>query len=230
MQGAIPVELAGQCLELLPQGGVFWPAQQALIVADLHLGKEASFRKSCIPVPSGATEGTLGLVASMLELLPVNKVIFLGDLFHAKSSASKDVLQTVDGFFERFDDNRFLLTIGNHDRNISALLDRWPIQAAESIELESIEFAHHPLTGVELACRGEEELRVCGHLHPAARLSYVTDSLRKLPCFWYTDRQLILPAIGEFTGTHRIQPGADDRVWVIADSQVIEVKTATARL
>jgi hypothetical protein len=36
-----------------------------------------------------------------------------------------------------------------------------------------------------------------------------------------------VPAFGEFTGTYKIKPKADDRVWVIAENKVIEVSKKT---
>jgi uncharacterized protein len=34
----------------------------------------------------------------------------------------------------------------------------------------------------------------------------------------------VLPAFGEFTGTYTVQPKSGDRVFVVAENQVIEMK------
>jgi uncharacterized protein len=64
---------------------------------------------------------------------------------------------------------------------------------------------------------------VCGHLHPAYRVSSKTDSVGKLPCFWLSNRQFVLPAIGEFTGTKVIHPSKSDQTWVIAENHILRV-------
>jgi len=38
----------------------------------------------------------------------------------------------------------------------------------------------------------------------------------------------VLPAFGEFTGTYTVQPTSGDRVFVVADDRVIEMKAGVA--
>ena len=45
----------------------------------------------------------------------------------------------------------------------------------------------------------------------------------RLPCFWLTPRGAVLPAFGSFTGSVSVVPGPEDRVFVIADQEVIGV-------
>ena len=52
---ALNVHVAGEDLLLLPEKAVYWPAEQMLIVADIHFGKAASFRALGVPVPRGTT-------------------------------------------------------------------------------------------------------------------------------------------------------------------------------
>ena len=51
----LPVNVAGETLWLLPERALWWPAQRVLWVADLHLGKAATYRALGQPVPSGTT-------------------------------------------------------------------------------------------------------------------------------------------------------------------------------
>ncbi|MDZ7683105.1 MAG: hypothetical protein U5J63_15710 [Fodinibius sp.] len=60
-----------------------------------------------------------------------------------------------------------------------------------------------------------------GHIHPAVQLSGQGRQRMKLPCFYFGSRYGILPAFGEFTGTHVIEPDHDDRIFMIVDSQII---------
>jgi len=45
----------------------------------------------------------------------------------------------------------------------------------------------------------------------------------KLPCFFQTQNQLILPAFGEFTGTFVLMPETDDCVYAIAKDRIVKV-------
>ena len=38
----------------------------------------------------------------------------------------------------------------------------------------------------------------------------------RLPCFWFGEKYGVLPAFGDFTGTHRIKPKKGDQVYVCA--------------
>ena len=49
----------GQRLELMADRAVYWSAQQAILVADLHWGKDATFRAHGIPVSRGQLEDEL---------------------------------------------------------------------------------------------------------------------------------------------------------------------------
>ena len=55
MSTPYPVRLAGEELWLLPEKALYWPAQQALLIADVHFGKAAAYRSLGQPVPQGTT-------------------------------------------------------------------------------------------------------------------------------------------------------------------------------
>ena len=52
------VQINNNHLILHPSGAVYWEEKQTLLLADVHLGKVAHFRKNGISVPSKA-EGCL---------------------------------------------------------------------------------------------------------------------------------------------------------------------------
>jgi metallophosphoesterase superfamily enzyme len=45
----------------------------------------------------------------------------------------------------------------------------------------------------------------------------------RLPCFWLTPRTAVLPAFGSFTGSAAVVPSPGDRVFVVADGEVLPV-------
>lgn len=221
----IDVDFHGLTLRLLHECGVYWPGQGILFVADTHFGKEATFRHHAIPVPRGGTDGTLRQIASMLRATDAGRLVILGDMFHARSSLSSDVLDSIDRFFEEHDRLRCTLVRGNHDARIGALPSDWPLTIVDpGARIETLSMGHSP-SDYEAGM----ELMLCGHIHPAVRLGVGDDRMR-LACFWQRQRILHLPAIGRFTGSHTIRPHRGDRVWVVTDQEVIEKRTRNRRV
>jgi uncharacterized protein len=212
----IDTELAGHRFQLFADCGLFWPAQSLLFVADTHFGKEATFRRGGIPVPSGTTDATLNKIAQLLRRTGAKRFCILGDMLHARSSIATDVRKSLEKFFSEFSDREMTLVRGNHDVRVGALPSSWPIEVINPGKLiENVALGHHP---GELP--DNSQLYLCGHIHPAIRVSSKTERLSKLPCFWYSQGQLVLPAIGEFTGTHLVKLSAGDRAWIVAEQQI----------
>ncbi len=216
---SLSVSIEGLDFRLHAKRGVFFPEQQTLFIADTHFGKEATFRSQGVAVPRGSTQSTLGAITQMISEYRASRLILLGDMFHARSSISEDIRQSLDAFFETHSKLRFTLVLGNHDRGMSALTMRWPVEIVDSgTSIGSISISHFP----QQPSPGTKML-LCGHLHPAYRFTSKFDSVGKLPCFWLSNRQFVLPAIGEFTGTQLIQPSKSDQTWVIADDHILRV-------
>lgn len=216
---SLGVSLDGLELRLLSKRGIHWPDQQTLFIADTHFGKEATFRRAGLAVPRGCTQSTLATITEMVAECQATRLVLLGDMFHARSSISEDIRESIDCFFAAHPTLRFTLVLGNHDRGIHKVSDRWPIEIVESgTAIDDISISHIPK-----APSPQTRLLLCGHLHPAYRFSSRVDSVGKLPCFWFSNQQLVLPAIGEFTGTQVIRPGKSDRTWVIVDEQILSI-------
>jgi uncharacterized protein len=217
--GSFAVSVEGIDFRLLAKRGIFWPEKQTLFIADTHFGKEVTFRRHGIAAPRGSTQGTLATIAEMIAECQASRVVLLGDMFHARSAISTDIGESLDAFFAAHLPLRTTLVLGNHDRGMSKLIERWPIEIVDSgTSIDCISISHLPQPPSP-----STRLLMCGHLHPAYRFSSRTDSVGKLPCFWLSHRQLVLPAIGEFTGTQVVQPRGTDQTWVIVEDQIIRV-------
>lgn len=239
------INLQGVRLELMPQRGVYWPDQNALLVSDTHFGKESTFRRGGIPVPVGSTRATLDRIQAMMERCKPSRLIFLGDLFHNRSSLSGDVMDLLSQFFQKHAACELTLVIGNHDlhlfqSDLNPLPTSWNMNVVPQLAIGRVGLAHDPAEWPSKSKSGKTkpdskesdskesgagreavDLMLCGHVHPAIRARSLTDSAGKLPCFWFSRQRLVLPAIGTFTGTHPIDPRSGDRIWVIAGEKVI---------
>ena len=183
--------------------------------------KKATFRRGGVPVPRGSTDGTLQSIGQLLKQTKATRLVILGDMFHARSSLAKDVRESIERFFKAHQDIDHILVRGNHDAHVGQLPPSWPIQIQEpGTRLGTILMTHHPGDVLD-----DADVLLCGHLHPAIHFSAGGESLGKLPCFWLRGRCLVLPAIGQFTGTHMITPDRDDDVWAIAEDQILSVSS-----
>jgi DNA ligase-associated metallophosphoesterase len=206
--------LAGQPVELLPEKALWWPAERRLFVADLHLGKAATFRALGQPVPGGTTQENLARLDGLIERHRPRELIFLGDFLHAAQARTPSLLATVADWRERHAALDCTLVRGNHDHRAgdppASLRIRW---VDEPWLCGPFAACHHPQ-------RHPTHFVLAGHLHPARRLfGPGRDSLR-MPCFVHEGEQLILPAFGEFTGGWEVEPAPGRRFYGVGGDRV----------
>ncbi len=117
MTNLLPIEHHGQVLWLLSDKAIYWPARHALLVADVHIGKAASYRALHQPVPRGTTEATLSRLDALLARHDCEQLIILGDFLHARAAQAPATLATLQAWRERHRTLKIVLIRGNHDRN-----------------------------------------------------------------------------------------------------------------
>ena len=110
------LELAGERVALLAERALWWPARRTLVVADVHLGKAATFRAAGIPIPRGATSDDLARLDRALERTGATALVILGDLFHARvGREAPGTVAQVGGWRAGRPELDVLLVRGNHD-------------------------------------------------------------------------------------------------------------------
>lgn len=203
-------------LTLDAERALFWPAKSTLLVADVHLGKGASFRRAGVPVPSGDSQRDLQRLAELIERYRPDRLLVLGDLFHTRLARGEPSWLG----FERFRSAHAGLHIqairGNHDRAVGHLPAEWKLDwVTGALPDAPFVFSHHP---------GPSPLGygIAGHLHPALRLKAGGDSIR-LPVFWFRSDHSVLPSFGAFTGGWAITPDPGDRVVMASPEGLIEL-------
>lgn len=180
-----------QMFEPLPSGGLYWRAERALLVADLHLEKFSSYAKTGQMLPPYDTGMTLKRLEADLVRIGAVEVIALGDSFHRDEGVTTlldaDRLRLA-GLMGKA---RWTWISGNHDPAPHALGGI----CLPLLERGGLTLTHEPRRGVAGL--------VAGHLHPAAHLSVNGRSVRR-PCFVHDGSVLILPAYGSGTGSLNI--------------------------
>jgi DNA ligase-associated metallophosphoesterase len=213
----VVAEIAGERLRLLPERAAYWERASTLLVADTHFGKAATFRAAGVPVPRGTTTGSLARLDSALARTGATRIVFLGDFLHAREGREAETTRAVGEWQSRNAAIDMLLVRGNHDQRAGDPGPEIDIRCVDGPVVEPpFVFTHRPAVS-------DDGYVVCGHLHPAARLTGLGRESARLPCFWAGAHTMVLPAFGEFTGVADIAVEPDDRVWVIADGGVIGV-------
>jgi DNA ligase-associated metallophosphoesterase len=216
------IRLAGEDALLHPSGGLFLSAAQTLLVADAHFGKAVSFRKLGVPVPRGTTGGTLERLSQALADTGAQRIVFLGDFLHSARSHAGGTLAALAAWREQHRATGLTLVRGNHDDRAGDPPASLGIEVVdEPLPLGPFALCHHPRP-----VAGRYVL--AGHWHPCISVQGRAFERLRLPCFWLGDDtgQLpgqavgILPAFGAFTGMHRIEPRAGDRIFPVAQQAV----------
>jgi len=213
-------------MHLHPHSAMYWPRADTLIAADLHLGKATHFRRHGMPVPQYVQDETIEKLTGLLLDFKPRRFLILGDLFHSDYNDEWDDFGDLVLAFPKVD---FALVPGNHDR----LTDHQFLKYGLSLHTEPyvegpFAFSHHPYSLKQLvAALGESEAQglynLAGHVHPSARLKGRGESL-KLPCFFFGREAGLMPAFGAFTGTYTVQARRGDRVFVVANSRVLQAQ------
>lgn len=204
--------IGNQEFVLHPLGGIFWAEKSLLLISDVHLGKVGHFRKFGAAVPRKAVHKNYILLNQIVADFNPFQICFLGDLFHS----------TLNKEWELFENwvaktpSEIILVAGNHDIISPHKFEALGISIFQELILDNFLLTHHPEERDGL-------FNFCGHIHPAVRLKGFGRQKLRLPCFFQTKSQLILPAFGEFTGTHVLQPSKEDEVYAIVENEVIKV-------
>lgn len=208
----------GRRLWLLPQRAAWLPEVGLLMVADVHFGKAASFRRLGVPVPRGTTEANLARLDELISGLPDQReIVFLGDFLHAASGRAPATLQALQAWRDRHAGLALTLVRGNHDSHAGDPPAALGIEVVAEPWLHAgLALCHDPATP-----RPQGLTAVAGHLHPVARLGRGFDTLR-LPCFHARgDGVLVLPAFGEFTGGALVRPKVGETLYLATEERVL---------
>jgi uncharacterized protein len=209
----LTVDVSAGPLQLLADRAAFLPDRGLLLVADAHLGKAQAFRQGGLPVPAGTTARNLERLSQLIELTQPRELVFLGDLLHARQAHSPLLLSAVQAWRERHSALTMTLVRGNHDRHAGDPPAMWGFQIVdEPFRQGPWALCHHPqdLDGAHV---------LAGHVHPGFSLGRGLQQM-SLPCFHLSPGCSVLPAFGEFTGLHRVQLRAGERVALVADGQI----------
>jgi DNA ligase-associated metallophosphoesterase len=185
----VPFSFAGETFDATLGGALFWPAQCALLVADLHLEKASWFARAGQFLPPYDSHATLSALAHEVDRTGATRLYCLGDSFHDRFGCDRlpvNARALLTGLTARLD---WTWIVGNHDPGFA---DHWGGRIADEVEIGGIVLRHE-------AVRGEARPEISGHFHPKLRVHLKGRQVSRR-CFVASATKIIMPAFGSLTG------------------------------
>lgn len=209
-----------QTFWLSGQRSLFWENEQTLIIADLHLGKTGHFRKAGIAVPQTIFKEDLQRLLSEVQYFKPKQLLIVGDLFHSEVNKELEL-------FKKWRNDISSLPIhlvkGNHD----ILHEEWYKKAGITIHDEILKVKdfsfRHDFSEKQHPAHDGGVYSFSGHVHPGISINGTGRQSLHFPCFYFKKCYAVLPAFSRFTGTYRVDPKKDEKVFAIVNNAVIKI-------
>lgn len=189
MTRLVPLHFAGREFGVTANGALFWPAREALLVADLHLEKASWYAMTGQMLPPYDSMATLELIAADLAATGASALYCLGDSFHDDQGGERlpdDALGLLTSLTARTD---WVWITGNHD---AGMVNRAGGKVRTEMLVDGLVLRHE-------AEAGDDRPELSGHFHPKLRVK-AQGRLVSRRCFVASETKLILPAYGALTG------------------------------
>ena len=176
-------------------GGVFVPAHDTLVVADLHIGFEDYLAQHGIFLPKIQKKHIFSRVGAMLDRYSPQTLIVNGDMKHEFSRNMPQEWDEVREFVDMVLEHASLKVVrGNHDNYLATILSEYGIMTEEHIRLGRfiISHGHKIVSG--------EGMHLIGHEHPAVVLRDEGGALVTFPSYIYVKGELlVMPALSLYS-------------------------------
>ena len=185
----VPFSFGGHDLIPSGDGALFWPARNALLVADLHLEKASWFARLGQFLPPHDSLATLTALHREVEATGATTLYCLGDSFHDRFGCDRlpaDARALLTAMTSALD---WVWITGNHD---AGFVDHCGGRIAAECEVDGLVLRHE-------ADPADPRPELSGHFHPKLRLHLKGRNISRR-CFVASATKLILPAFGSLTG------------------------------
>ncbi len=188
MQGVL--EFGGQQFMPLGEAGLYWPAQHALLVADLHLEKASSYAvTSGQMLPPYDSVATLSNLERAAKECAARHIICLGDNFHDSGGEARlggEAAERLSKLTKAYD---WHWIIGNHDPDVGGA---WGGTVHAQMQMAGIMLRHNVV-------HSDTRPEISGHYHPKLRIK-LRGRMVSRRCFLQVGNRLVMPAFGALTG------------------------------
>jgi hypothetical protein len=185
----VPLSFAGETFFATADGALFWPAQNALLVADLHLEKASWFARWGQFLPPYDSHATLTALTRAVEDTGATRLFCLGDSFHDRFGCDRLPANARELLLQLTSNLDWTWIVGNHDPGFA---DHCGGRLEEEVQIAGIVLRHE-------AVRDDPRPEMSGHYHPKLRLQVKGRRVSRR-CFVISANKLIFPAFGSLTG------------------------------
>ncbi|HVE00750.1 MAG TPA: ligase-associated DNA damage response endonuclease PdeM, partial [Sphingomicrobium sp.] len=156
----VPFSFAGETFQATIDGALFWPRENALLVADLHLEKASWFARLGQFLPPYDSHATLTALAREVERTGASRLFCLGDSFHDQFGCDRLAGNARELLIELTSRLDWTWIVGNHDPGFA---DHCGGRIQDEVELAGIVLRHE-------AQRSDPRPEMSGHYHPKLRV------------------------------------------------------------
>jgi len=185
----VPFSFAGETFFAAADGALFWPREEALLVADLHLEKASWFARLGQFLPPYDSHATLSALATEVERTGARRLFCLGDSFHDAFGCERLPDQARALLTELTSRLDWTWIVGNHDPGFA---DHCGGKLEEEVEIAGVVLRHEVV-------RNDPRPEISGHFHPKLRVNLKGRHVSRR-CFVVSPSKMILPAFGSLTG------------------------------
>jgi len=222
---SLPIDCQGEVLLLHPERAIFWPSKHTLFVADVHVGKEHRFGRAGVAIPGGISEDVLTKLFALCRRADAKRLIVLGDFMHSIPNCDESWLTMLSDLLDSHPHLSMDIVAGNHDRVAGqTMIDKRVTWHKEELHIAPFHLKHEP---------DDQSGRfvLCGHLHPAWRMSQSRRSGIRSPIFWFRENYAVLPAFGDFTGGVVVDANSQtDTIYMVGPDCVIKVPATKSKV
>ncbi|WP_417620765.1 ligase-associated DNA damage response endonuclease PdeM [Parasphingorhabdus sp.] len=185
----VPLLFAHHRFDIVAPAALYWPARNALLVADLHLEKASFYARQGQMLPPYDSQETLSELADLVNETGAATVFCLGDNYHDGEGEARLEPEAATQLRRMTATLEWIWITGNHDRDVTGL---WGGEVVDEWTGAGLALRHEATAN----CRLPE---ISGHYHPKIRIPVRGRHVSRR-CFVRARNHLILPAFGTLTG------------------------------
>ena len=230
-----PFEFSGQEWTFADARALYWPREQALLVADLHLEKASFYASHGQMLPPYDSRETLERLACAIRATGARRVFCLGDNFHDSAGIERMEPHAAGMLAALTRATDWVWVTGNHDPALDAALKGAPGRNTAPLVGGSVadELAVGGVILRHRARAGETAPELSGHYHPRLRIALKGRRIAR-PCLVIANDgngasatgRMILPAFGTLTGG--MDAGAPEILEAMQPAAAIDALLPTA--
>ncbi len=185
----VPLLFAHHRFDIVAPAALYWPAKNALVVADLHLEKASFYARQGQMLPPYDSQATLAALADLIADTGATIIFCLGDNYHDGEGEARLEPEAASQLVAMTGALEWIWITGNHDRDVAGT---WGGLVVDEWTGEGLALRHEATAGCGLP-------EISGHYHPKIRIPVRGRHVSRR-CFIKGRHHLIMPAFGSLTG------------------------------